>query len=124
MKKIFFCIMILLALMWGRMPEAWGASLESQEALAREYQFRIARAPASDARAREELLLRLIRECPATKAAEEAYWTLSNLYLDGFAEPREERAREVLERFLERYPSSRWVPHFENRLAWLKGERR
>jgi TolA-binding protein len=103
---------------------AWGAPAapDRQEALALEYQLSIARLPSSDAAAREPLFLRLIDECPATEAAEEAYWALSNLYLDDFDEPKEDKAREILEKFLKQYPSSQWVSHVKNRLSWLRGE--
>ena len=130
MKK-FFCVLFLLALACLETPEAWGAPLkeaafsegtevERQEILAREYQFQISRTPSNEADEREALYLRLITECPATEAAQEAYWVLSNLYLDDMDEPQEGKAREILERFLERYPSSQWGPHVENRLVWLK----
>jgi hypothetical protein len=103
---------------------AWCAPVDpvQQEVLALEYQWSIARTPASDAAARETLYLRLIDECPAVEASEEAYWALSNLYLDDFDDPKEEKARAILEKFLERYPSSQWVAHVKNRLSWLRGE--
>jgi hypothetical protein len=82
--------------------------------------IRLALARAADAGTKEKLYLRLIEECPETEDAEEAYWALSALYLNDFDEAREEEARNVLERFLERYPSSLWVPHVENRLLWLR----
>jgi len=128
MKKIFYAV-LLLALAWGITPRTWAASLEDpelerQEILAREYQFQIARTPVSETSAKEKLYLRLITECPATEAAEEAYWNLANFYLDDMEEPQEEKAREVLERFLERYPSSQWSPHVKNRLAWFKWEKK
>jgi predicted Zn-dependent protease len=95
-----------------------------QETLALEYRWTIDRTPSDDAAAREALYLRLIDECPETEAAERAHWALSNLYLDDFEEPRESDARKILERFVERYPSSRWVLHVTDRLAWLWGEKR
>ena len=100
------------------------ADLARQEALALEYRWNIDRAPSSDAATREALFLRLIEECPETEAAERAYWALSNLYLDDFDEPREDDARKILERFVERYASSRWIAHATDRLAWLWGEKR
>ncbi|MDR1979089.1 MAG: hypothetical protein LBQ42_10200 [Synergistaceae bacterium] len=94
-------------------------TLSPQEALAREYRWAIDRTPSEDAAAREALYLRLIAECPETEAAQEAHWALSNLYLDDFDEPKEDEARRVLERFMERYPLSQWVLHVGDRLAWL-----
>ena len=98
------------------------APLEQQSFLAVDYRFRISRT--TDASEREALYLRMMEECPDSETAEESYWALSNLYLDDFDEPKEDKARETLELFLKRYPSSRWVPHVENRLLWLRGEAR
>jgi len=102
--------------------QAWGTplSLEQQEFLAIEYRFAIS--GTTDAAEREALFLRMIDECPDTELAKEAHWALSNLYLDDFDEPKEDKAREILELFLERYPSSRWTVHVESRLQWLRGE--
>jgi hypothetical protein len=103
---------------------AWSAPAEpsQQEILALEYRLNIDRTPAGAAAEKEKLFLRLIEECPETDAAEEAYWALSNLYLDDFDEPQEDKAREILESFLKRYPASQWVLHVESRLAWLQGK--
>jgi hypothetical protein len=103
---------------------AWAAPAppEQQEFLALDYRLEISRT--QDAAGREALYLRLIGECPGVEAAEEAHWALSNLYLDDFDEPKEDKAREVLELFLKRYPSSLWAPHAESRLLWLRGEPR
>ena len=95
-------------------------SSDLQDFLALEYRFAISRT--TDVLEREALYLRMMDECPDTETAEESYWALSNLYLDDFDEPREDKAREVLELFLERYPSSRWAEHVESRLLWLRGE--
>ena len=95
---------------------------DSQDFLARDYRFQISRT--TDAGEREALYLRLMDECPDTEMAEESYWALSNLYLDDFDEPKEDKAREILELFIERYPSSRWIMHVESRLLWLWGEAR
>lgn len=125
---------VLLGLIWA-LGLAWSLAaaanaaevseegLARQEALALEYRWNIDRIPAEDAAAREELYLRLIEECPETEAAERAHWALSNLYLDDFDEPRENDARKILERFVERYPTSRWILHVTDRLAWLWGEK-
>jgi outer membrane protein assembly factor BamD (BamD/ComL family) len=115
---------LILSLWVLFMGTAWGASVDpdQQEILALEYRLSIDRTPASDAAERERLFLRIIEECPETEAAEEAHWALSNLYLDDFDEPREDKAREILESFLKRYPSSQWVLHVESRLAWLQGK--
>ncbi|MDR1377109.1 MAG: hypothetical protein LBJ22_06330 [Synergistaceae bacterium] len=113
-----------LALNLPAAAEVTEAERERQEALALEYRWNIDRTPADDAAAREGFYLRLIDECPETEAAERAHWALSNLYLDDFDEPRENDARQILERFVERYPSSRWVLHVTDRLAWFWGEKR
>ena len=98
------------------------APRDQQDFLAIDYRFRISRT--TDALERETLYLRMMEECPDAELTEESYWALSNLYLDDFDEPKEEKAREVLELFLTRYPSSRWASHVENRLLWLRGEAR
>jgi len=94
--------------------------LEQQEFAAIEHRFAITRT--TDIAEREALHLRIIAESPNTELAEESHWLLSNLYLDDFDEPKYDSAREILELFLQRYPSSRWVTHVESRLQWLRGE--
>ena len=123
MKKFFLAGIVLTAsvLLGAPVALAVPAEPERQGPLALEYLLRLARTPANDAEAREKIYLALIDECPNTEEAETAYWALSNLYLDGFDEPREDKAREILKQFLERYPSSQWRQHVENRLAWLWG---
>jgi hypothetical protein len=95
---------------------------EEQRRLANTLSLNLARLPAdAGADEKEALYLRIVEECPATEDAQEAHWALSNLYLDGFAEPREEDAKNILKRFLARYPSSRWAVHVRSRLDWLNG---
>ena len=96
------------------------APADQQEFLALEYRFAISRT--ADASEREALYLRMMDECPDTETAEESYWALSNLYLDDFDVSHEDKAMEILELFLKRYPSSRWTTHVESRLLWLRGE--
>ena len=103
--------------------EVTEAELKRQEGLALEYRWNIDRTPTDDAAAREALYLRLIEECPETEAAERAHWALSNLYLDDFDAPKEDNARNILKQFVARYPSSRWLLHVTDRLAWLWGEK-
>ena len=110
----FLCQMGLFQALAAPMP------LDQQEFWAIEYRFAISRA--TDVSEREALFLRMIAECPDTKLAEEAHWALSNIYLDDFDEPKVDKAIEILELFLKRYPSSRWGPHVESRLLWLRGE--
>ena len=98
------------------------APSDQQDFLAIDYRFRISRT--ADASEREALYLRMMEECPDSETAEESYWALSNLYLDDFDEPKNDKAKEILELFLKRYPSSQWTSHVENRLFWLRGETR
>jgi len=111
---------LFLSVYW--VPQVWAAPLplDQQEFAAVEHRFAITRT--TDISEREALHLRIIAESPSTELAEESHWLLSNLYLDDFDEPRYDQAREILELFLQRYPSSRWVTHVESRLAWLRGE--
>ena len=98
------------------------ASLDQQQFLATDYRFRALRA--TDVSEREALFLRMIEVSPDVELAKEAFWALSNLYLDDFDEPKKDKAEAILELFLERYPSSRWTSHVESRLLWLRGETR
>ncbi len=116
---LFFC----LAMFFFFAASAWAAGstdeLSRQESAALEYQLQLARVPADAAPLRENLYLRVIEECPQTEAAEEALWALANLYLDDFNEPRDAKAQEVLEQFIQKYPTSKWLEHVEGRLLWL-----
>ena len=114
--------LVVCFLLWCEPIQADAApvSRERQDFLATDYRFRISRT--ADASEREALYLRMMEECPDAELTEESYWALSNLYLDDFDNPREDKAREVLELFLRRYPSSRWTSHVESRLRWLRGE--
>lgn len=122
---VFLAAVFFLAFLAGPAPRAAageGPSAEAssqQEILALEYRLRLARTSAEDAEGREALYLGMIEECPDTEAAQEALWNLAALYLDGFDDPQEKKAQEVLEYFLNKYPESDWVPQVENRLIWL-----
>ena len=113
---------LLICLSWQGAAFAAPVPLEQQDFLAVEYRFKISRA--TDPSEREALFLRMMEECPDAELTQESYWALSNLYLDDFDEPKLDKAKEVLELFLKRYPSSRWAAHVENRLSWLRGEAR
>ena len=90
------------------------------EQTARELRAELSRLGSSeDPDAREVLLRQIIERCPDTEEAEAAHWALADLCLDGFAEPREEQARSVLEQFLKRYSSSRWATQVRCRLYCL-----
>lgn len=98
---------------------AAGRSLAEQDQRALEIRLAISRLPEERVEERESLYYEIVKSCPETEAAEEALWTLSNLYLDSFPEPREQMAREVLELFLAHYPTSRWGVQVRNRLVLL-----
>ena len=90
------------------------------EQTARELRAELSRLGSSgDPDAREVLLRQIIERCPDTEEAEAAHWALADLCLDGFADPREEQARSVLEQFLKRYSSSRWATQVRCRLYCL-----
>ena len=116
------CFLCLAASRWAAPVWASPAPPDRQEFLALDYRLDISRT--ADAAEREALYLRLIDECPNTEMAEEAHWALSNLYMDDFDKSKEDKAKEILELFLKRYPSSRWAMHAESRLSWLRGEAR
>ncbi len=68
---------------------------------------------------REALLRDMIDNCGGTEEAEAAYWSLSDLYLDAFPEPRIQEARDILELFLKRCPDSRYTVQAKCRLLTL-----
>lgn len=105
-------------------PAGAYAAVSAEEAarqnnLALDYQLRLSRTVSDAVEERERLYLALVEECPETEAAQEALWSLANLYLDDFDEPQETKAQEVLEYFIKKYPSSPWIFQAENRLLWL-----
>ncbi|GHS97060.1 hypothetical protein AGMMS50276_16480 [Synergistales bacterium] len=122
--KFAGAVFIFLAIYLFSFAEA--ADYADQKALALSLRFSVSRLPtdSSDdvAKEKEALYLRIINECPDTSEAEEAYWELSNLYLDGFDEPKEKEAVAVLERFLKELSDSPWALHVNSRLKWLRGE--
>lgn len=90
------------------------------EQTARELRAELSRLGSSgDPEVREAFLRRIIERCPDTEEAEAAHWALADLCLDGFAEPKEEQARNVLEQFLKRYSSSQWATQVRCRLYCL-----
>ncbi|MCR4819004.1 MAG: hypothetical protein K5841_08630 [Fretibacterium sp.] len=99
---------------------AAGENLSDREQLGLELQVELKRLGSSgDPTEREALLHRIAGECQGTEAAEAAYWSLSDLYLDSFANPEVTKAREVLELFLKQYPDSRWAGQAKYRLLAL-----
>ena len=118
LMALFLCLSFILTFCSSFASEL---SESGQELRANELKVLITRTPASEVSAREKLYLALIRECPDTEAAQEAFWSLSNLYTDDYPEPREDSAGEILELFLKQYPDSVWCPHVKNRLIRLYG---
>ena len=68
---------------------------------------------------REAVLRDIINRCAGTEEAENAYWLLADLYLDAFSEPNEDKACEILEKYLKSYGSSRWAVQVKCRLLAL-----
>ena len=56
---------------------------------------------------KEAILRKIIDRCKGTEEAENAYWDLSDLYLDGFQVEMRKEAREILELCLKNYPNSK-----------------
>ena len=99
---------------------AAGEGLSERERLGLELQVELNRLGSSgDPMEREALLRRMTDECQGTEAAEGAYWSLSDLYLDAFPDPRVKEACEVLELFLKQYPGSPWAGQAKCRLLAL-----
>jgi hypothetical protein len=120
MRKFVFAFFIFVFIFLAASADA------DQRALALSLRFAISRAAQGAAKEKEALYLRIIDECPGTPEAEEAYWELSNLYLDEFDEPKEKESIAALEKFLKRYEEgespSPWALHVKSRLKWLRGE--
>ena len=68
---------------------------------------------------REAVLRDIINRCAGTEEAENAYWLLADLYLDAFSEPNEDKACEILEKYLKSYGGSRWAVQVKCRLLAL-----
>ncbi|GHS87704.1 hypothetical protein AGMMS49957_08050 [Synergistales bacterium] len=126
MRKFILAIFVFIFLAPCAPSFAENISSADQRALALSLRFSVSRLPPDSAKEKEALYLRIMDECPDTPEAEEAYWELSNLYLDEFEEPKEKEAVAVLEKFLEKYDTARlsspWVAHVRSRLKWLGGE--
>lgn len=130
--KICAASFLLLALAGPALcaPAALPTSPEealARERTARELNVELNRLGSSgDPVEREAVLRRIVEQCAGVEEAEAAHWSLTDLYLDAFSEPREEDARDVLERFLKQYPNSRWTTQAKCRLLALcdaKGDR-
>ncbi|GHV33705.1 hypothetical protein FACS1894187_02720 [Synergistales bacterium] len=128
-SAIFVFILSASVLSFAAFAEALG--VDEQRALALSLRFSVSHissdAASETAKEKESLYMRIIEECPDTPEAEEAYWELSDLYLDGFDEPKEKEAKAILERFLKKYDAgelsaSPWVMHVKSRLKWLQDE--
>lgn len=106
-------------------PASAAPELTDDERRALELRVELSRMTgADDADAREAVCLSIIQDCGGTEEAEAAYWRLADIYLDAFDEPQEQKARDVLKRFIERCPNSRWVTHARLRLLELGGDKK
>ncbi|MCX8026666.1 MAG: tetratricopeptide repeat protein [Thermodesulfovibrionales bacterium] len=91
-------------------------SLEEQEKLAKELFTQMSKADKNDTDVFIRLYTRVINECPDTEKAQEAYWRLSNLYLQAFDKPDYEKIASLLEEAVRRYPNTPATPHYKQRL--------
>ena len=113
-----FALLILFMLLPAAL--AAGEELSEREHTGLELQVELNRLGSSgDPLEREALLRRMVEECQGTEAAEAACWSLSDLYLDAFPDPRMKEAREALELFLKQYPDSPWAAQAKCRLFAL-----
>lgn len=122
MRPVSFLSVILslvIALPAAPVWAAGGASaVEAKEREALELRVELNRL-GSDPFERESILRRIAEGCSGSEGAEAAYWSLTDLYLDAFPEPREKEARGALELLLKRYPESRWRLQAKCRLLAL-----
>ncbi len=100
----------------GNCPTKKKLSLKEQEELARELFIKLSKTDASDTKVFIELYGRVIEECPETERAQEAYWRLSNLYLQAFDKPDYGKIAALLEEAVRRYPDTPATPHYKQRL--------
>ena len=111
--RVFICI--ALSLLFVAVSVSWGVGsvfaeelpLIEQQKLARTLFNRIAAKDQWDLEGIEPLFLEVIEKAPRVKRAEEAYWMLSNMYMQAFDPPRNKDAVALLEQYLARYPGSR-----------------
>ena len=114
-KVLFVFICIALSLFFVEVFGAWGVggafaeelTLIEQQKLARTLFNKIAAKDEQDVQGIEPLFLEVIEKAPRVKRAEEAYWMLSNMYMQAFDPPRNKDAVALLEQYLTRYPRSR-----------------
>lgn len=91
-------------------------SIEEQEKLARELFIQMSKADKYDTELFIKLYNRVINECPDTEKAQEAYWRLTNLYLQAFDEPDYAKIVELLEDAVKKYPNTSATQHYKQRL--------
>lgn len=111
--RVFICI--ALSLLFVAVSVSWGVGsvfaeelpLIEQQKLARTLFNRIAAKDDQDVQGIEPLFLEVIEKAPRVRRAEEAYWMLSNMYMQAFDPPRNKDAVALLEQYLARYPGSR-----------------
>ncbi|MFQ3573355.1 MAG: tetratricopeptide repeat protein [Thermodesulfovibrionales bacterium] len=91
-------------------------TLKEQERLAKDLFLKMSKTDASDTKVFIELYGRVIDECPDTERAQEAYWRLSNLYLQAFDQPQYDKIARLLEEAVKKYPNTPATPHYKQRL--------
>lgn len=91
-------------------------SLEEQERLAKQLFTEMSKADNYDTDLFIRLYARVIKECPDTEKAQEAYWRLTNLYLQAFDPPQYEKIVSLLEEAVKKYPNTPATPHYKQRL--------
>lgn len=102
-RKIFAVLFVLTAI-----TAPVGAN---DDGLALQLIFEAGRVEAPDEKA--TLYRRTADECGDTPLAQEALWRLSQLYVDGFDEPKMKEAVSCLEEFTGKYPHSEWLSNVE-----------
>lgn len=93
-------------------------SLKEQQKLAEQIFNQLRNTREDDYGTFERLYKRVIEECPDTEQAKEAYWRLTNLYLEAFDPPKYREVVKLLEEAIYRYPNSDATPHYKKRLLF------
>ena len=106
LRKIF--VILILAVSILNSEAAFCADIESLEREALILRVELNRLGSNgDPFKKEAILQKIIDTCKGTEEAENAYFDLADLYLEGFQQEMRQEARETLELCLRNYPNSK-----------------
>lgn len=97
-------------------------SIQKQELIAKNIFKKLSKTDEKNTEVFIENYKRVINECPDTEWAQEAYWRLTNLYLNAVEKPDYERVISLLEEAIKKYPNTPATPHYKKRLLFVYEE--